>query len=286
MNNQTPAILNFTEVLPHPALKEWVTHYRLKSMELSSALFLPNFSPIFQGLIFDLAPNGSFVFQKTSAQQLQHNVYYVGQAISPSSLHSDTQRIHLIAVNFTPLGLFKFTGCSMHNLTDTIVDAEHLFGKEILLLYQEILETPSPFEQILKIDTFLCRKIVQTKHEVSANARIAVNKLFNTPNLSSIKELEQLTHASTRTLERNFKEELGISPKMFHRLIRFNAAKNFLHQHPQTDWWEVVVRFGYYDHSHFISEFKLFSHMTPLQYVALFGSSLTHHQNLPIKTAL
>lgn len=270
-------LFSFTEITPHPSLEGIVTHYRLKRAELPHTLALPNYTPIFQGLIFNLDILDDIVFQKQEEQFLKHKVYYVGQAVSPGFLYSSSKKLNIIAVNFTPRGLYRLTGIDMYHFTDLIVDAQLIFGKEIEYLYEQLVPLKSPFEIIAKVDAFLCAKAAKSNIVNKHSILSSVNELQSNPNITSIKELYQLTKTSARTLERNFKTEIGISPKMFQRLLRFNRAKHYLHQNPDSDWWEAIVRFGFYDHSHFISEFRLFSGMTPLQYKNLYISFAKHN---------
>jgi len=70
---------------------------------------------------------------------------------------------------------------------------------------------------------------------------------------------------STRHFERKFKEFAGLSPKLYSRIIRFQAAT----QHKLTgirDLTKIAYACGYYDQSHFINDFREFSGYTPKEY--------------------
>lgn len=258
---------------PHPALSGIVTHYRLKSVKLSTPIVFPNHSPIFQGLIFNVDEMEDIVFKKRERSNLKHKVYYVGQAVSPSYLFSSSMHMNLIAVNFTPTGLYQLTGIDLHYLTDKIVDAQVIFGDEINVLYEKIMHSKSPDKVIEAIEHFLIRKAQSIKKRNRSCVSTSLDILNNSAGETTIKKLQQLTSTSPKTLERAFKSEIGMTPKMFQRLLRYNQAKYYIKENPEIDWWEMVIRFGFYDHSHFISEFRSFSGLTPMEYINTLQSS-------------
>jgi len=74
---------------------------------------------------------------------------------------------------------------------------------------------------------------------------------------------------STRQLRRLFLEQVGLSPKHFCRVIRFQSSLSRLSKRGRADWVQVAVDCGYYDQAHFINEFRQFSGYTPGEFAAL-----------------
>lgn len=258
----------YIEISPHPFLQGIVTHYRVKQMKLPGSLVFPNHSPVFQGLIFNLEELEDIVLLKKDHKNLKHKVYYVGQAVSPSHLFSSSLHLNLIAVNFTSTGLYQLTGIDLHHFTDKIVDARIIFGREINEIYEKILSVKEDLVQaVALIDDFLGRSASKEKKENKSCILTSLTILSNNAVGTSVKELQKITQTCPRTLERAFKTEIGMTPKTFQRLLRFNQAKQYIHENRQADWWEVAIRFGFYDHSHFISEFQTFAGLTPAKYI-------------------
>lgn len=271
-----PEFFKYTEIAPNPFLEGIVTHYRVKSIKLLSPLIFPNYSPIFQGLIFNFDELEDIIFKKKKDKNLKYKVYYVGQAVSPSYLFSSSQSLNLIAVNFTPTGLYQLTGIDLYHFTDKIVDAQIIFGDEIITLYEKLILSKNPIKAIGLIDYFLCRKAQNAKKQNKPCVLTSLSILSNKTEKLRITDLQKITNTSPKTLERAFKSEIGMTPKMFQRLLRFNQAKLYIQENRYTDWWEVVIRFGFYDHSHLISEFQTFSGFTPMQYMRMLSTPDTH----------
>lgn len=263
----------YTEIPPHPFLKGIVNHYRIKSIHLTKPLVFPDYSPVFQGLIFNLDAAQHTVFRKKADKNLNLQVYYSAQAISPGCLLIHSNSFNIIAVNFTATGLYQLMGMDMYHFTDKIIDAKIIFGEEITELYEKLIEAKSSFNAIRLIDHFLCVKAQNKRKDNKACVLNSLSVLNNPAKKLNINELLKITNTSSKTLQRSFKSEIGMSPKMLQRLLRYNHVKLYLQENGPVDWWEVVIRFGFYDHSHLISEFQTFSGYTPAQYIHILANS-------------
>jgi AraC-like DNA-binding protein len=75
---------------------------------------------------------------------------------------------------------------------------------------------------------------------------------------------------SVRNFERRFGEQVGTSPKLFCRLLRFNKAFKSKINVPEKNWSDIAYECGYYDSLHLIKEFKQFANASP---TALFNEN-------------
>jgi transcriptional regulator GlxA family with amidase domain len=64
-----------------------------------------------------------------------------------------------------------------------------------------------------------------------------------------------------------FVREVDMSPKLFCRVLRFRQALETVCQTAAPDWGRMAVDCGYYDQSHLIHDFRLFSNLSPTEYV-------------------
>ena len=71
---------------------------------------------------------------------------------------------------------------------------------------------------------------------------------------------------STRSLQRKMMEDVGISPKMLIRTIRFNKAYHLIKYNKNLSFQDVSYFLGYYDLAHMINEFKEFTGRSPAIY--------------------
>ncbi len=111
------------------------------------------------------------------------------------------------------------------------------------------------------VNTFLAkyRKSLEYSSCVRANVEIILSQKGN----ASIKNLSMLSKCcSQRQIERNFKSEIGTSPKKFSEVIQFKYALELLKQNKYT-LVDIALSAGYYDQAHFINSFKKFTGTTP-----------------------
>ena len=77
-----------------------------------------------------------------------------------------------------------------------------------------------------------------------------------------------------------FKEHVGVTPKDFLKVIRFQNAIQQIEKQISVKWTDIAYDSGFYDQSHFIADFKKFSGYTPAQYLKIKGNTLNY---IPIK---
>ena len=72
---------------------------------------------------------------------------------------------------------------------------------------------------------------------------------------------------SVRNFERRFAEQVGIPPKMFVKLVRFNKAMSIKLAEPDKNWTAIVYECDYFDQLHFIKDFRQYTGLTPNQFI-------------------
>jgi AraC-like DNA-binding protein len=93
-----------------------------------------------------------------------------------------------------------------------------------------------------------------------------IDYIFRQNGVIRVKHLTDKFHISRRWLEKQFAEQVGISPKEFARMTRFNALLTRVETTPSVSWTELIDNFGYYDQSHLNRDFHEFTGLSPTQY--------------------
>ena len=75
--------------------------------------------------------------------------------------------------------------------------------------------------------------------------------------------LAQAAGVSRQHLAKLFREGVGVTPKLYCRLARFQAVLPYANRGRNADWARVAVEMGYTDQSHMIAEFREFTGLTP-----------------------
>ncbi|MFW5700634.1 MAG: helix-turn-helix domain-containing protein, partial [Cyclobacteriaceae bacterium] len=88
-------------------------------------------------------------------------------------------------------------------------------------------------------------------------------EILFTNGLIKIPDLLNKYKISRRWMEKGFAERVGVSPKYYLDLIRFNHVIRLLRNSPKQDWGQIIFDCGFYDHPHLIRQFKKFTNASP-----------------------
>jgi AraC-like DNA-binding protein len=171
----------------------------------------------------------------------------------------------MVGVAFLPAGLSHLLGIPMVTFTDQRLDLALVLGLNAALLEEQVLESADRHERIKVLERFLlarlCKLTVKTDVVDQAVASIVQQK-----GILSINRLSDSLCISPRQFRRRFVEKVGISPKLFSRIKRFNYISG-LSSAASVSWMDIVHEGGYYDQAHFIRDFCDFSGKKPSDFV-------------------
>ncbi len=85
----------------------------------------------------------------------------------------------------------------------------------------------------------------------------------------TVNDLANHLNLTARSIHRLFIQHMGIAPKEYLKIIRFNYACKLISNHSEMDLFDVLCTCGYYDQMHFIHEFKEIMKTTPSQFLKI-----------------
>jgi len=254
---------------PVPLLSDVVEHYWYTQIELTESAIQHYATPLLQGLTFNFKKQREQHAYDSDVLQLDKQVYLFGQPICPRVVTTNEKGVDILGVKFKPLGISKITGVHMENIANRIIAADDIWGRELELLCDEMQSAPSLELTLSVLEKFLINKYTNTAlHYRVDHVQNALSLITRSNGAIDIKTLQNQTNTSRKTLERAFAHHLGISPKCYSRIVRFNAVKDMMDQLDRIEnLTPLALDFGFYDSSHFIAEFKCFSGLTPTVYL-------------------
>jgi len=266
MLGRTNQTMRYREIQPRPPLDRFIECFWTLESYGNAALTKPE-SILPDGCV-ELILNFGTPFREltengTERQQPAH--FLVGQMTRPVSI-SPTGAVQLLGVRFHPGGTAQFLRIPMDEITNQIVELDAIdpaLARDVIAVAGSSLP-----QKIAAIETCLAARAAATKSdfrfiELAAGAvrrggRITVDRLSVAAGVSG------------RQLERRFLREVGIGPKMFCRILRFQQVFRALEQR-DTGWAAVATDCGYYDQAHLIRDFQEFAHQTPAALMARSG---------------
>ena len=189
------------------------------------------------------------------------DVVIVGaQTQSNAELHIQGS-VQCFVILFQPDGLHRLFSLPMRELTDRNHDARGALGPVVSHLHQRLGECDSLEERVRVVDRFLLQRSMKLRglEGISAIARHIVRGAGSLP----ITDLAASAGFSLRQFERRFFEQVGVQPKVFSRIVRFEAALDSKARSPQKSWVQVAHELGYFDQMHMIHDFQQFTGRTP-----------------------
>jgi AraC-like DNA-binding protein len=104
----------------------------------------------------------------------------------------------------------------------------------------------------------------------------AIKEFVRVPHARTIADVTAQSALSPRRFIRIFADQVGLTPKLFCRVRRFQEVLRTIQSRQEVDWADVAVACGYYDQPHFIADFKAFSGLNPTAYLRIRGEHLNH----------
>ena len=175
-------------------------------------------------------------------------------------------------VVFSPGGLYRLTGIPSYQLNNCYFDAETIFAKDIKEVNDKLNEAINFKEMVVVVETFLWKQINKGVKEFHRLDQIS-NLILKTGKVLNVKWLAKESCLSLRQYERKFIERMGISPRYFSKIVRFENAFRMKNKEPHSDWLSIAIKCGYYDYQHLTKDYKGFTNQTPTDFHLLDNAS-------------
>lgn len=190
----------------------------------------------------------------------------LGQLKSPASFKITGHNVAL-GINFYPHTAHYFIKDSSTYFTEQVVDLEAIFGSEVYLIQEQLLETSSLEKRIAILEKYLLEEIASlsdggTKLDI---LDFIISNVHSHPSMGTVQGIARKTGYSERYIERLFREFVGLSPKEYLNITRFQNSLKYLNNQ-NASYASVSYACGYADQSHFIREFKKYAGVTPSGY--------------------
>lgn len=196
---------------------------------------------------------------------LQPKNFLRGQFSTYGSLLSQGN-IDMIAVIFHPLGWHPFLHCSMKDVYNSYLPMEDLEDKALNRL-KSSLGSEEKVEVCMElIELFFENRLTELGYPYK-RIENAVGQLVHSPHLD-VGALAVNACWGYRQFKRVFTDYVGMGPKEYSKVIRFQRVLYLLQTHPKMEMADVAYACGFYDASHLVKDFRLFSGCSPTQYLS------------------
>lgn len=192
--------------------------------------------------------------------EIQSKMLYSNQ-ISGYFFLENTGKSGMIGIKLHPCSFFELFGIPQSPYVDQVVPLTELLALESNKLTALHSDDLSPKDRVKRSEEWLLGFAPTTQTKV----RSAVDKIMDSRGIVDIDEIAEEVGLSTRQLERQFKNVVGLTPKFYSRIIRFSSIFKVM-ESDDPSWVKVALQSGYFDQSHFIKNFKEFTGEEPSKY--------------------
>ncbi|WP_128546144.1 AraC family transcriptional regulator [Larkinella soli] len=226
------------------------------------------------GLIVYQAPNGSVHQGDKSLPP----VFLYGQSTQSSRLRLP-EGVRMTGLCLSPDALRPLFGLNAHELTDTCIDLRDLPGTHGTRLVEHLTETAEG-DAGAALFGYLTARAGSPRSAPDPAVQQAVALLIRNRGDVSLPQLQRRLGLSERSLERRFRQSVGIPPRLFARICRFQSSLNQLKHKAFDKLSDVAFDSGYADQSHFTRTFREFAGMLPEQFHTPGMRSVAHFPGL------
>ena len=216
--------------------------------------------------------NGSMVLELGTACHEQSGWRTTGRTqsrvIGPMTGVGETkgwERPEMLGVYFRAAGLSRLLGVPASELTDLVVSLGDVWGARGALA--DDLVDLDELARIERVEAELARGHAGKSGHVAHNIDLAALAAWISESRGgrSVEQLADAAGVSRQHLTRLFRARIGVTPKLYSRLARFQSGLAFSGEGASVRWSCVAADLGYADQSHMIAEFRAFSSLTPQQ---------------------
>ncbi len=244
----------FRSYVPGAPLREFVEDFRLYENYSGKHVrerILP--SGTFE-LVFNLRHDELRIYGASQGGECRR---FSGGLISgpyAGSFMTDTaEEASILGVHFRPGGAFAFLGLPAGDFADRHVDLTAVWGPAASELRERLCASSTPTERFALLEQALMARLSDPPVCHGA-VRSALGLLMRTHGRAKVRDVAKVVDLSQRRLIEVFTTEVGLAPKRFGRVQRFQRALALSRSATTLDWSELAVDCGYYDQSHLIRD--------------------------------
>lgn len=227
-------------------------------------------------IIIDLTETPKYIYDNETLVEKQEckNAWASGVRSEYITIPSGKDSAMLV-IYFKKGMAYPFFPVPMNEISDCVVDTDLLWGSEFEQLREQLLSIDDIGKRFELAEKFLLKRY--SRHlKVNECVAFAVDEIVANPDQISLSTLYDKIGYSQKHFTEMFKGHVGVTPKTFVKVMRFQRAIAEIESGTKINWPEIAFDAGYYDQAHFINDFKAFSGFTPEEYLKRKNGNLNY----------
>jgi AraC-like DNA-binding protein len=176
------------------------------------------------------------------------------------------ENCHFLSIRFTPNAYYKFLEIPQTSFTDHVIQLEDVMNEPSEKLNHPLQEAPDTAQRFRIITNWLKKEVRNTQAGTKLVSDFIINHLNRNPGLT-VNQLTEKTGFTRKHLVHRFKEEAGLTIKEYQKINRIYQVLKEIGNTDPISWAQLAYKFGFYDQSHLIRNFKRYTGLTPTDYL-------------------
>ena len=174
-------------------------------------------------------------------------LYLFGQKTKTAAYSFNGDKVSASGFKLYPTAIYSLFGIASHELTDKVVELDFIQNKEDLIELIQCSEN---------------RFNISRRFNQPEVINQLIHFIHNRNGIVNVNDICERFGMGYKRLERMFKQYVGVTPKLYARINRFNYSLK-LGMKPQYNLTDIAYQSGFFDQNHFIKEVKMFCNKAP-----------------------
>ncbi|MBC8032556.1 MAG: AraC family transcriptional regulator [Chitinophagaceae bacterium] len=254
---------------PHLLLKPFISQYVYRSMTVPSGHFMEKAMPLRHTSSIDFFPGEEYdtINLVTGEKEPFLRCTIRGPRTYCKYFIRIKGDFRSFIIKFHPTGLYRLLRMPMQHFANIASD-----GKDITALPLEQMQArlagAEGIEDCIGIVEPYLLQLATNLTQIPLTIENIAQAIFIKKGNVHITSLAEENNLSLRQLERNFLKEVGISPKIYSRMLRFEHLIKSRIADPGTNWTSLALEAEYFDQMHLVKDFKHFLGIKPSAFIA------------------
>lgn len=177
--------------------------------------------------------------------------------------------VRCLMANFFPTAYHLLFGGDLRDLNDRMVPIREVLGTaDEEALYVVLRNAATPVEMFASLEDYFLKRLETTEPDAEDPMLALEHAMRADRGKKPVSELAEQIGISVRQLERRFLERVGLTPKAFSGVLRFNHAYALMRSKATLDL-DTALACGYYDESHMMKDLAFYLGDAPKRFVHL-----------------
>jgi AraC-like DNA-binding protein len=176
----------------------------------------------------------------------------------------------VMGVVFRPGGARGFFLIPSSDFYNQIVPLDAVWGPQVARLQELLREARSAQGKLRALESALLEAVQrgdESRFVLHPSVDCALRAFGQTPHIQTVSEVARDVGLSRRRLTQVFAEQIGITPTLYCRLMRFRWVVREIAARGFVNWADIASAGGYSDQAHLAHEFRDFSGLSPSRYL-------------------